>query len=282
MAEHEGKVAVVTGAGSGIGAETALHLAREGARVCAADLDPATAAATAARIATGGGEAMSFGLDVADAGANRELAEAVIERFGALHLAFLNAGVGRLNSVLDGDTEVWDRVVAINLSGVYYGMVALAPRIVAAGGGAMVATSSIAGWIGQAGMASYFATKHGVIGLVKSAASELARHGVRVNAVCPGLVKTPILGLAHDSADELLGQQYALGRVGRPNEIAEVVSFLLGERSAFVTGAAWLVDGGHVGSPGGPGSEESEAGARAMLASFSSNTKAFDRRGGPQ
>jgi len=275
---HAGRVGIVTGGASGIGRSTALLLASQGAKVCVADLDLEAAEGVAKEIAAAGGDAFAHPLDVASPEQNDAAVEAAVARFGALHLAYLNAGVARQSSVLGGDIDIWDRVVAINLSGVYYGMHSAAKAIVAAGGGAIVATASIAGMTGGRGMPSYFATKHGVIGLVRAGAAELTRHGVRVNAVCPGVIDTPILGANHgkpEIADDVLGQGHLFGRCGRPEEVARVVSFLLSDDAGFVTAAAWPVDGGLTGAPGGPGSEEADAFMEQIQGEFSAGSKAF-------
>ncbi len=276
---HEGRVAVVTGGASGIGRATASLLAAEGARVCIADLDLAAAEAVVKEIGEAGGEAFACPADVSRVEDNQAVVGRTLDRYGALHVAFLNAGVARLSSVLDGDVEIWNRVVAINLTGVYLGMRAGAGPMVEAGGGSIIATASIAGMIGGRNMPSYYATKHGVIGLVRSAASELARHGVRVNAVCPGVIDTPILGAHHGSEGmtQVLGAGHLVNRIGQPEEVAQVVSFLASDRASFVTAAAYPVDGGMTGAPGGGGNEDLDALMVGIAREFSSRSKAFDR-----
>lgn len=242
----EGRVAIVTGGGSGIGRATAKLLARDGAKLCIADLDAASAEAVVKEIEQAGGEAIALRVDVSDEAQNDAMVAQTLERFGAVHAAHLNAGIAVSSTVLDGDVAVWDQVIAVNLRGVYLGMRAVAPALRDAGGGSIVATASVAGLRGGQGMPSYYASKHGVVGLVKAGAAELAEHGIRVNAVCPGVIDTPILGPAHgvDAITEVIGQIHLLGRVGQPEEVGELVAFLLGPRSQFLTGSAYTVDGG--------------------------------------
>jgi NAD(P)-dependent dehydrogenase (short-subunit alcohol dehydrogenase family) len=242
-----GKVALVTGAASGIGRASALELAREGARVTCADLNAEGAESVAKEITRAGGEAIGLRLDVTDPADNQRAIDATVKRFGKLQLAHLNAGIAATSSVLDTTLEEWNRTIAVNLSGVFYGLQASARAIKSAGGGSIVITSSDAGLRGGGGMGSYCASKHGVLGLMKCAVGDLSLHKIRVNAICPGVIDTPILGPLHKNkvfTEGPLAAAHPLGRVGQPEEIGRVVAFLLSEEASFITGVALSIDGG--------------------------------------
>lgn len=275
MSLHQNQVAIVTGGASGIGRATALLLATEGARVCVADLDGDGAEKVAKEIGQAGGDAFAFAGDCSTPEANDEMVARTVDRFGGLQIAYLNAGIARGSTIRGGDLALWDEVLSVNLRGVYLGMRAVCEPMIAHGSGSIICTASVAGLRGGQHMPSYYASKHGVVGLVKAAACEFASQKVRVNAVCPGVIDTPILGPAHGvkQVTDLLGKSHLLGRVGWPEEVAALVSFLASEQAGFITGVAYPVDGGMTAGLGGASgdSENSEASATLESALFSND-----------
>lgn len=250
----DGRGALVTGAAAGIGRATALAMAAAGARVMVADLAEAEGEETAAMIRAAGGEARFFRADVANPAEVAALVAAAASAWGGLRLAVNNAGIeGRVAPLAEQDAENFDRIIAVNLRGTFLCLRAEIPAILAAGGGAIVNLSSVAGLVGFAGLAPYVASKHAVIGLTRNAALEYSRQGVRVNAVCPGGIETRMLdSLAAQvsggtaGTHELLGPMHPVGRIGVPREVADAIVWLLSEQASFVTGAAIPVDGGYV------------------------------------
>ncbi len=243
---HEGRVALVTGAASGIGKATVEVFAREGASVVIADRNEAQGQALAAQIVQRGGRALFVPVDVADPSSVAEMLAASIAHFGGLHCAFNNAGVADgSSSLLTSSQENWDRVMSVNLEGMWHCMRAELEHMLACGGGSIVNNASRSGLVGIPTDAVYGAAKHGVVGLSKAAAVEFASQGVRVNAVCPGLVETALTQKRFGS--QLHARAAAanpLGRMAQPQEIAEVVVWLSSAAASFVVGVALPVDGG--------------------------------------
>ena len=248
-ARFDGKVTLVTGAASGIGRAAALQFAAQGASVAVADIDEAGARATAKVIEAGGGRAHAIPVDVAVAESVESMVRGVAETFGALHYAFNNAGiVGAGASIADMPVDVWDRGIAVMLSGVFLCMKFEIPLLLGSGGGAVVNTSSGAGVIGFPGMANYVAAKHGVIGLTKTAALEYVGSGIRINAVCPGTARSRMVEdwMQGDPAAEAeVAGLHPIGRIADPEEIAAAALWLCSDEASFVVGHALVVDGGY-------------------------------------
>ena len=242
-----GKVAIVTGAASGIGRATAELFAAEGAKVVAADLNERDGTALADQL---GSNVVFRRADVAVSTDVRGLVELAEQRFGGLDVLFNNAGIAVFKTIEETSEEEWDRVVAVNLRSIYLGIKHAIPAMRRRGGGSIINTASVHGFQTAPGLGAYGATKHGVIGITKSAALELARENIRVNAVCPGAVDTPImranLRAVGDEDEELrkISESEPIGRVGQPIEIAKAVLWLATDDSSFATGAPFVIDGG--------------------------------------
>ena len=246
----DGKAALVTGGGNGIGRAAALAFAREGARVAVADHEADSAAATVALINEAGGQAISIGGDVTREADVIAMTAACIAAFGRIDCAFNNAGVAPHQVEAAGQrshewsVESFRRMTDVNLLGVWLCMKHELAAMLTAGGGTIVNTASIAGLIGLRNATAYVAAKHGVVGLTKTAAMEYAGDAIRVNAVCPGFIETRMTGPAREQrADQLLAAT-PLNRFGKPEEIAEMVVWLCSDRASYVTGVAYAVDGG--------------------------------------
>lgn len=247
MKQLEDKVAIITGAGSGIGKATAELFVREGAKVVVSDIDEEDGKEVANQIKNNGGEAFFFKADVSNPEDQEALVKAGTEKYGALHIAFNNAGiVGPVGPVADIAIKEWDKVISVNLSAVFYGMHYQIPAIIQSGGGNIVNTASIMGQVAAANQSGYNTAKHGVVGLTKTAALEYSNKKVRINAVGPGYIDTPLLDFLDEETMQHLVDLHPIGRLGTAEEVAELVGWLASDKASFVTGGYYPVDGAYL------------------------------------
>lgn len=242
------KVAIITGAGSGIGQAIAYQFGAEGARVVVSDIDDRGGNATYARLRDRGVEALYVHADTSKPGDNENLVAAAIKTFGGLDIAVNNAGIaGASAAVGEYPLESWDKVIAVNLSGVFYGMRFEIPAMLKRGGGSIINITSILGQVGFRNAAAYVSAKHGLVGLTQTAALEYGAQKIRVNAVAPGFIKTPLLdkNLPPDALT-MLASLHAVGRLGESPEVAELVTWLASDKASFVTGSYVPIDGGYL------------------------------------
>ena len=257
--DFSGKVALITGGGNGIGRAACVAFAKQGAKVVAVDRDGAAAEATAGIIRQSGGDAVAVTADVTKSADVKAYVKAAIDKYGRVDCFFNNAGIeGKVSPIVDYDEAVFDAVLGVNVKGVFLGLKHVLPEMIRQGGGAIVNTASVAGLVGTPGMPAYVASKHAVIGLTKTAAGEVARQGIRVNAVCPGPVDTRMI---HSLEAQLspgdpasVNQRYQAslptGRYSMPEEIASMVLFLCSDLASNTTGGQFVVDGGRTSTGG--------------------------------
>ena len=244
MAEFSGKVALVTGASSGIGRMSALYYARDGAKVIISDLNEEGRQETVKLIQKANGEAFFIKSNVAKPEDCEALVQKTLEKYGRLDIACNNAGIGGESNLTVGySIEGWKKVIDINLSGVFYCMKYEIPAMLKTGGGAIVNLASILGQVGFGGAVAYTAAKHGVVGLTQVAALENSPQGIRINAVGPGFIKTPMIA---DIDEAMLVPLHPIGRLGKPEEVAELIIWLSSDKASFITGAYYPVDGGYL------------------------------------
>ncbi|MBI2283053.1 MAG: glucose 1-dehydrogenase [Bacteroidetes bacterium] len=248
MKSLQNKIAIVTGGGSGIGRAICLLYASEGAKIVVSDVDEKGGEDSVAQIKAKGGVAIFVKADTSKPEDSRKVVEQAVEKFGGLHIAVNNAGIGGpLSPVGEYPVEGWDKVISINLSGVFYGLRYQIPAILAAGGGSIVNIASILGKVGTKGSAAYVAAKHGVIGLTEASALEYADQKIRINSIGPGYILTPLLTKSlNDTAMKALVGLHPMGRLGTAEEVAELALWLNSDKASFVTGAYYNVDGGYL------------------------------------
>lgn len=246
------RVAVVTGGATGIGRATALAFASEGAKVVVADVNTREGQETVRLIRDGGGDGLFVAADVSKSADWKNLTEETLRVYGRLDVLFNNAGIeGQLSPTADYPEEAFDKLLSVNLKGVWLGMKTVIPQMVAQGRGAIINTASILGVVGFNNAVAYTASKHAILGMTKVAALEYSAQGIRINAVCPAFIKTPMiergLGQLPNAAQmmEQIAQMHAVGRMGEPQEVASLVLFLASDEASFIAGAAYLVDGGY-------------------------------------
>lgn len=245
----DNKVALVTGGASGIGKATALLFAAHGAKVIISDIDDAAGNEVARQIQDLGGQAVFIKADVSRPEDCRQLIDGAIEYYQKIDIAFNNAGIGgEINPVDNMSIEGWTRIISVNLSSVFYCMKYELAAMLTRGHGVIVNMSSILGAVGFANSAGYVAAKHGVIGLTQNAALEYSARGIRINAVGPAFINTPLLAKAgiDDNVKKQLVLVHPIGRLGEPNEVAELVAWLVSDKSSFVTGSYYPIDGGYL------------------------------------
>ncbi|MBX2970468.1 MAG: SDR family oxidoreductase [Cyclobacteriaceae bacterium] len=241
------KVALVTGAGSGIGREAALLYAKNGAHVIVSDMNEAGGLETVDKIKAVGGDARFIKADVSSPEENERLVAKTLEAYKVLDIACNNAGIGgESNPVGDMSIEGWKKVIDINLNGVFYGMHYQIPAMLTQGKGAIVNIASILGQVGFMNSSAYVAAKHGVVGLTKNAAMEYSAKGIRVNSIGPGFIKTPLLNQLDEATMNMLVSLHPIGRLGESKEVAELIVWLSSDKASFVTGSYYAIDGGYL------------------------------------